>query len=88
MTEQIIPGCHHYNSLTGVCEIMFVNRPGAPKPTLAEEALIDPPGVLAGRTILKVTGLMCTAANEPESQKTCSHFETRTEADNSRDENV
>lgn len=84
--EKVIPGCGNCDSFTSVCAVMFER--GVPKPTLAKEALINPPGAIEGPISQGVPGLVCTAAREPELQKDCSHFIVRTEADNLRDENI
>lgn len=84
--EKIIPGCGNYDSFTGVCNV--IPNKGRSKPTLAKETLIDPPGAIEGPPTSGVPGLVCVVSNKPELQKDCSHFITRTVADNQRDENI
>lgn len=58
------------------------------KPSLAEEALIDPPGVIEGPPSPGVQGLVCMVSTSPKLQEDCSHFVTRTVKDDLRDENI
>ena len=57
-------------------------------PTRAKETLIDPPGAIEGPPSSGVPGWVCTVPNNPELQKDCSYFATRTVEDDLRDENI
>lgn len=84
--ERVIPGCGNCNSFTAVCAVMF--EKGSSIPTKAKETRIDPPGAIEGPPSPGVPGLVCTVPNDPELQKDCNHFVTRTTEDDLRDVNI
>lgn len=85
--ERIIPGCGNFDSMSGVCRVMF-DKTETAQPSLAKETLIDPPGAIEGPPSPGVKGLVCTASRKPKAQEDCSHFIMRTIDDDIRDENI
>lgn len=83
--EKVVPGCGNCNSYTRVCDVMF--QKDELMPTLARRTLIVSPGAIEGPPA-EVYGLVCTASNNPESQKNCDYFKARTEEDNLKDTNI
>jgi hypothetical protein len=83
--EKIVPGCGNYDSGHGVCRLMYEK---GVKPTLAQEAKVNPPGEIEGPGTYVIDGLICLAALKADEQSNCSHFTPRTEEDDIADYNL
>lgn len=80
MSGQFIEGCGHFDSSNGLCLLMF--NGDASMPSLAKEALIDPPGALEGPPPRQMVGWLCGANHRRSEQINCNaHVPRRPEQD-------
>lgn len=77
-------GCGHFDSSSGVCRLMNKN---ISIPSLATIAEIYPPGAFEGPPVY-ISGWLCSAADQPETQENCSAHTKRLLTQDSDDYNL